>query len=196
MTPQPKTYYSPEEYLELERQALYKSEYFNGEIFAMSGASRHHVVIVTNLVREFSNQLKKTPCQVYSTDLRVKVSPTGLYTYPDVIVLCDKPRFDDKQEDTLLNPAVIIEVLSESTKNYDRGEKFEHYRTLPSFTEYLLISQDKCHIEHFVKQADNSWLFRETNCLEDTVQLKSVPAELVLKEVYDKVEWLSATVQS
>ncbi len=132
MPSQLKARLTPEEYLAIERKATYKSEYVNGEMFAMSGASPHHVLIVTNVVAELRQQLKQRPCTVYSTDLRVKVRPTGLYTYPDVIVVCGQPQFDDEQQDTLLNPTVIVEVLSESTKDYDRGGKFEHYRGLMS----------------------------------------------------------------
>lgn len=190
MTSQAKVHITPEEYLAIERQATYKSEYFNGEMFAMSGASPRHVLIVTNVVAELHQQLKQRPCTVYSTDLRVKVNPTGLYTYPDVIVVCDQPQFNDEQKDTLLNPTLIVEVLSESTKDYDRGEKFEHYRTLTSLAEYVLIAQDKPHFEHFVRQPDNRWLLAETNRLEDTIHLPSIACDLALAEVYDKVETL------
>ena len=188
MSLQPKTYLTPEEYLALERKAEYKSEYLAGEMFAMSGASPRHVLIVTNVVAELRGQLKQRPCTVYSSDLRVKVSPTGLYSYPDVVVVCDQPQFADEQRDTLLNPTLIVEVLSESTKDYDRGEKFEHYRTLPSLREYILIAQDKYHVEHFVRQPDNRWLLSETNLLEDTIHLSSIACDLALAEVYDKVE--------
>src|ERR1044072_9754283 len=133
MASHPKNYFTPEEYLEMERKADCKNEYFNGEIFAMGGASPRHVLIVTNVVSELRTQLKNRPCTVYSTDLRVRVSATGLYTYPDVIVVCGEPRFADDHRDTLLNPTLIVEVLSNSTKDYDRGDKFEQYRALESF---------------------------------------------------------------
>ena len=183
---------TPAEYLAIERKAPYKSEYVNGEMFAMSGASPSHVLIVTNVVAELRQQLKQRPCTVYSTDLRVKVRPTGLYTYPDVIVVCGQPQFDDEQQDTLLNPTVIVEVLSESTKDYDRGGKFEHYRSLTSLTEYILIAQDKPHVEHFVRQPDNRWLLAETNRLDDTIHLPSIACHLELAEVYDKVDILAS----
>jgi Uma2 family endonuclease len=182
--------FTPEEYLALERKAERKSEYFNGEIFAMSGASPQHVLIVTNVVAELRGQLKTRPCTVYSTDLRLKVSATGLYTYPDVIVVCGEPQFDDDHKDTLLNPTLIVEVLSESIKDYDRGAKFEQYRKIESFVEYVLIAQDKRHVEHFVRQAGNRWLLSETNRLEDTLELTSIACNLMLTEVYDKVELL------
>jgi len=191
MASHPKTRYTPEEYLALERSGETKHEYFNGEIFAMSGASKQHVLIVTNLVVELGTQLKRGPSGVYSTDLRVKVAPTGLYTYPDVIVLCEEAQFSDEQKDSLLNPALIIEVLSESTKDYDRGGKFEQYRTIESFVEYLLIAQDRPHVEHYTSQGDGSWVLHETNSLEDTIQLKSVPCSLALSEIYNKIDFSS-----
>jgi Uma2 family endonuclease len=192
MSSQPQAFITPEEYLARERQAEQKSEYFNGEIFAMSGASPRHVLIVTNVVAELRGQLKQRPCTVYSTDLRVKVSATGLYTYPDVVVVCDTPQFDAEHKDTLLNPTLIVEVLSDSTEGYDRGGKFEQYRTLPSFVEYVLIAQDKHHVEHFVRQADNRWILSETNRLEDTITLTSIDCTLALQEVYDKIDLLSS----
>ncbi|HLG18114.1 MAG TPA: Uma2 family endonuclease [Blastocatellia bacterium] len=189
MVSQPKRRYTEEEYLALERSSEAKHEYFNGEIFAMGGASRQHVLIVTNVVGELHLQLKRGPCRVFSTDLRVKVDPAGLYTYPDVVVLCDAARFSDEQEDTLLNPALIIEVLSESTKDYDRGGKFEQYRAIDSFVEYLLVAQDRPHVEHYVRQPDRSWTLYETNNLEDIVQLTSVRCSLRPADIYDKIEF-------
>ncbi len=189
MASQPNTFYTPEEYLALERSCETKHEYYNGEIFAMGGASKQHVLIVTNLVVELGSKLKEGPCTVYSADLRVQVAPTGLYTYPDVIVLCDEPRFSDEQQDTLLNPALIIEVLSESTKDYDRGGKFEQYRTIESFVEYLLIAQDRPQVEHHTRQPDGSWILFETNSLEDTIQLRSVPCSLRVADIYAKIDF-------
>lgn len=189
MASQPKTFYTAEEYLTLERSCETKHEYYNGEIFAMGGASKQHVLIVTNVVVELGSKLKDGPCTVYSTDLRVQVAPTGLYTYPDVIVLCDQPRFSDEQEDTLLNPALIIEVLSESTKDYDRGGKFEQYRTIESFVEYLLIAQDRPHVEHHTRQPDETWILHETNSLEATIQLKSVRCSLRIADIYAKIDF-------
>lgn len=190
MTAQQKAYFTPEQYLELERKSDYKSEYFNGEIFAMASASLRHTLIVTNVVAELRTQLKKWPCTVHSTDLRVRVSPTGLYTYPDVVIVCNTPTFADDKNDTLANPTLIVEVLSKSTKDYDRGEKFEQYRTIESFKEYVLISQDKHHVEHYVRQAGNTWLLSETNRIEDTIELLSINCNLALSEIYDKVDVL------
>lgn len=181
-------YITPKEYLALERQAEYKSEYFDGEIFAMSGASPNHNQITANVLAEIHAQFKKRPCRVYVNDMRVKVSPTGLYTYPDIVALCDKPRFDETQKDTLLNPTVLIEVLSDSTANYDRGIKFKHYRTLDSLEEYLLISQDEYHLEHYVRQANNQWLLSEISDLQEVIELPSINCRLAITDIYDKVE--------
>jgi Uma2 family endonuclease len=188
MSLQLEPFLTPEEYLAIERKAEYKSEYFNGEMFAMAGATLNHVLIVTNVVAELRGQLKQQPCTVYSTDLRLQVSSTGLYTYPDVVVVCGPPQFTDADRDMVLNPTLIVEVLSESPKDYDRGEKFEHYRSLASFKEYVLIAQDRCHVEHFVRQADNRWILSETNNIGDVLVLSSIDCKLVLTEVYDKVE--------
>ena len=191
MSLQPQTRFTPEEYLAQERQALYKSEYLNGEIFAMSGASREHNLICVNVSSILHAQLRQRPCETYAGDMRVKVSPTGLYTYPDVIVVCDEPQFEDAHVDTLLNPTLIMEVLSPSTEDYDRGTKFEHYRTLPSLQEYLLISQDKIHIVHYVKQEDATWVLSETARPEDHVQLPSISCDLSVADIYAKVSLIS-----
>jgi Uma2 family endonuclease len=190
MASQPKTYFTAEEYLELERQSQYRSEYFNGEIFAMGGASPRHVLIVTNVVAELRSQLKKQPSTVFSTDLRVRVSPTGLYTYPDVVVVCGKPLFSDEQKDTLTNPTLIAEALSKSTKDYDRGDKFEQYRALDSVKEYVLIAQDRYHVEHHRRQTDNTWVLSDTNRIEDSMELISIGCHLDMVEIYDKVDSL------
>jgi Uma2 family endonuclease len=189
MSAQAKAVLSPEEYLAIERNAEYKSEYFAGEMFAMAGASEAHILIVTNVVIELGNQLKSRPCRIYSNDMRVKVSQTGLYTYPDVVVVCGKTMFDDDYKDILLNPTLIVEVLSESTEGYDRGRKFEHYRHIESFSEYLLIAQDQYRVEQFVKQNSHQWLFSEATELEESITLTSINCKLVLKDIYDKVEF-------
>ena len=188
MPSQAKVFYTPEEYLILERQAEYKSEYLNGEIFAMTGASRRHNLVAGNVFASLHNQLRKRPCEIYPSDMRVKVSPTGLYTYPDVVVVCAEPLFDDKQKDTLLNPTVLIEVLSKSTASYDRGEKFAHYRKLDSLTEYLVVAQDKYHVEHYTRQSGNQWLLSETDDIQKTIHLSSIECDLALADIYDKVE--------
>lgn len=182
------TYITIEEYLSLERQTDYKNEYFAGEIFAMSGASEEHNLISGNVFAELHVQLKKRPCKVYNNDMRVKVSPTGLYTYPDIVAVCGQSRFDDKQKDTLLNPTVIIEVLSPSTEDYDRGDKFDkHYRTIDSLQEYVLIAQEKCHIEHRIRQTNDQWLVSKLNHFSDTLELRSIQCSMVLSDIYHKV---------
>lgn len=175
------------DYLALERQAETKSEYLNGYIYAMSGASKEHNTIVFNLARRIGNQLDGKPCRGYVNDMRVKVSPTGLYTYPDVIVVCGEPRFEDEQFDTLLNPKVIIEVLSESTEKYDRGDKFAHYQTLESLTDYLLVAQNQPYIEHFQRQADGAWRYSAAQGLEAEIDIPAIGCVLRLAEVYERV---------
>ena len=179
---------TPEEYLSIERRAEFKSEFFGGEMFTMSGASEPHHLIVINTVSEIRQQLKKQPCKVYAKDMRVKVSPTGLYTYADIVVVCGKAEFDDRHFDTLLNPTLIIEVLSESTETYDRGRKFEHYRTLESLVEYVLITQHRPHIESYRRQPDQQWLLTESDGLDSILRLEAIACDLVLAEIYDKVE--------
>jgi Uma2 family endonuclease len=179
--------YTPEEYLALERKAEHKSEYFAGEIFAMSGASRKHNLITFNLAREIGNQLRGRPCEAYVADMRVKVTPTGLYTYPDVVVVCGEPRFEDSHVDTLLNPTVIFEVLSESTEAYDRGRKFANYRRLASQQEYVLIAQDRVHVEQYRREGDH-WLFTEVRDAEGVLALPTIGCELPVREIYDRVD--------
>lgn len=180
--------YSPQEYLAIERAAQQKHEYFNGEIFALAGASERHSLIVVNLVAAIHVQLKGTNCKVYSNDLRLKVTATGLYAYPDVVALCAEAHFDDEHRDTLLNPDLIIEVISKSTEGYDRGEKFAHYRRIESLSEYLLISQDKYCIEQYVRQPDNQWLMSEVSKLEESIELPSIKCRLLLGDVYDRIQ--------
>ena len=189
MSLQPKPYLSPEDYLALERSAEFKSEYFDGEIFAMVGASESHNLIVINTIRELSIQLKKRPCKVYANDMRVRVSPTGLFTYPDVMVVCGQAQFDDSHLDTLLNPTLIVEVLSDSTEAYDRGRKFEHYRKFESLAEYVLIAQHRPHVESYRRQPDQRWVFAESDDLDSSLPLDAIDCELALAEIYDKVEF-------
>ncbi|MBE2294165.1 MAG: Uma2 family endonuclease [Phycisphaerales bacterium] len=189
MSLQPKPYLTSEDYLALERSADFKSEYLNGEIFAMTSASRAHNTIVLNIGSEIRQQFKDRPCKAYVNDMRVRVDPTGLYTYPDVVVICGKEQFEDRYLDTLLNPTVIIEVLSDSTEAYDRGRKFEHYRKLDSLTEYVLIAQNRIHVESYQRQANHQqWLLTECDALDGVLRLLSIDCELALAEIYDKVD--------
>jgi Uma2 family endonuclease len=184
---QHKPHLTPEQYLAIERQAEIKSEYLDGEMFAMSGASREHNLIVSNLARELGLQLKKGPCEIYVGDQRVRIPATGLYTYPDLVVACGDPQFEDDELDTLLNPTLIIEVLSPSSEAYDRGKKFEHYQMLPSLSEYVLVSQDEPRMEQFLRQDGNRWLLTVATGLEASIALPSIQCELALAEVYLKV---------
>lgn len=193
-----KIYLTPQEYLEMERAADFKSEYSAGEIYAMAGASPRHVMIVTNTAAAFVGRLRSRSCYTYSSDLRLLVSPSGLYTYPDIAVVCGKPLYDDRREDTLLNPSLIVEVLSPSTEAYDRGAKFSQYRKLESLTDYLLISQDRALVEHYVRQPDEDspagqpgsrWLLTAYQGLDNIVVITSLDLRLPASEIYDKVEW-------
>lgn len=189
MAGQPLRFISPTDYLTYERQAETKSEYWAGEIYAMSGASARHNIISLNVGAEFRTQLKsRRSCTVYPSDMRVKVEATGLYTYPDVVVVCGRPQFEDSVRDTLLNPTVLVEVLSNSTERYDRGAKFQHYRQLASLAEYLLIAQNEYRIEHYLRQPDQQWLLTEATDLQRAISLPSIECTLALAEVYDKVE--------
>jgi Uma2 family endonuclease len=187
MSAVPEEFITPQDYLVRERRAETKSEYLNGEMFAMSGASREHNLIAVNAARELSQQLRDRDCEVYQSDMRVKISPTGLYTYPDVTVVCGEPQFEDAELDTLVNPKILIEILSSSTADYDRGGKFAHYRRIESLEEYVLISQDRCLIEHYVRQPHDHWLLSEKTSVTDTLLLSSIGVQMPLSELYLKV---------
>ena len=174
----------------MERKATIKSEYINGQIYAMSGASREHNLITMNISNRLYIQFIERDCEVYTSDMRVKVSPTGAYTYPDVAVVCDAPRFEDTSFDSLLNPTVLVEVLSPSTEAYDRGEKFAHYRQLDSLQEYVLVSQNCVRVEHYLRQGEQ-WLLTELSALDDQLYLASIECELAWREIYAKVKFSS-----
>jgi Uma2 family endonuclease len=188
MATQPKTYLTPEQYLEIERKAEFKSEYYQGEMFAMSGAREGHNLIVWNLAAELHRQLRAKPCRAYINDMRVRVNATGLYTYPDVAAVCGEPQFLDENRDTLLNPSLIVEVLSPSTEAYDRGRKFEHYRSVESVSEYLLVSSERVSAELYTRQPDGRWLLTAAAHMEDSLDLQSVGAQLSLADLYEKVD--------
>jgi Uma2 family endonuclease len=190
-----KSYLTPDEYLALERQSDAKSEYFDGEVYAMSGATRAHNIITTNVTTAFVTQLKRRRCEVYASDMRVKVQTTGLYTYPDVVIVCGKVQLEDQRQDTLLNPTVLVEVLSSSTEDYDRGTKFAHYRTLESLSDYLVIAQAEPLVEHYQRQPDDKWLLTTYTALDAVVAVPSLSCDLLLAEVYDKIEWSEADSQ-
>lgn len=160
----------------------------------MAGASERHNLLTTNLVMSLGSQVRGRSCKVYPSDMRVKIEKTGLYTYPDVVVVCGKAEFEDEEADTLLNPTMIIEVLSKSTENYDRGKKFENYRTLESLQEYVLVAQDAYRLEHYRRQLDQQWLFSELKGLQGTILLPTIACTLAMPDVYDKVEILAETL--
>ncbi len=176
---------SEKEYLVRERAARYKSEYRQGRMVAMTGASRQHNRITVDLTAVLSTQLRDRPCEVFVSDMRVKVRAAGLYTYPDVVALCGPAEFED--EDTLLNPALIVEVLSPSTESYDREEKFAAYRTLDSLREYVLIAQDRMHVERWVRE-DDLWHATAREAPDAVLELTSIGCAVPLREIYRRVE--------
>jgi Uma2 family endonuclease len=188
MSSVPKLRFTPEQYLALERQAEYKSEFLDGEIFAMAGASREHNLIAGNVFASLHGQLRGRPSETYPNDMRIKVTATGLRTYPDVVVVCGEPQFEDENGDTLLNPTLLVEVLSRTTEAYDRGEKFAHYRLLESLVEYVLIAQNRCQVERLTRQPDGQWLLSEARDLGGSIALTSIGSQLALAEVYGRVK--------
>jgi Uma2 family endonuclease len=179
---------SPDEYLAQERLSATKHEYYAGQIFAMAGASLDHARLISNLIATLRSQLAGRDCDVVANDVRIRVEHTTLFTYPDVVVVCDPPVFFDVRQDTILNPLVLIEVLSDSTEAYDRGEKFAHYRTIASLSDYLLVSQSRRRIEHFSRQTDDGWHLQIAERADDAVRLTSLPVVLTLEAVYYRVD--------
>ena len=180
-------YLTPEEYIASERKATLKSEYLSGEIVAMSGASNEHNLITMNTANGLYNQVTGRGCRVYASDMRVGIGAGISYFYPDVTVVCDESHFEDDAFDTLINPQVIVEVLSTSTESYDRGEKFARYRQLESLQEYILISQNQVRVEHYLRQG-KQWVLSEFSALENMSPLVSIEAELSLNQIYRFVE--------
>ncbi len=179
-----------DEWLEIESKAEFKSEFANGRIYAMAGASPEHNQIVANVIVEFGVQLRKRPCIVYPSDLPLRVEKREHGRYPDVTVVCGEPQFyKGKNLSALLNPTVLVEVLSSTTEDFDRDIKMEEYRAIPSLREFLLIAQDRCHVEHYVRQTGHQWLLTDFNSLKNTVVLPSIKCRLQLSAVYDKVKW-------
>jgi len=180
---------SPDEYLKFEREAASRHEYLDGEIYAMAGESLSHSRVCMNLAREVGNNLKGKNCEALSPNMKVRTSSASLFAYPDLTIVCGEPLFHDKKKDVLINPKVIFEVLSPSTAEYDRTTKFQRYRMgNETLTDYILVSQDKFFVEHFVKQADNNWIYRSYGNLSDTVSIENAECELSLSEIYDRVE--------
>jgi Uma2 family endonuclease len=182
-----KSHVSPEEYLAMERKAEFKSEYFDGCIYAMAGASAVHGLLTLDLSTALNSLLRSGPCQVMGPDLRVLVHPSGLYTYPDVVAVCGVPEYMDDEHDTLLNPTLIVEVLSPSTESYDRGSKFAQYRRLPSLREYILVSQNLVVVECFTRQGDQ-WILTILDKRSSVVSLASVGCDISLAEIFRRVD--------
>ena len=186
MASEPKQRLTIQEYLTLERQSETRSDYLAGEMFAMTGASRPHNLICLNIAASLHAQLRTRSCEVYNSDMRVR-TPDDLCTYPDVVAVCGEPQFDDSALDTLLNPPLLIEVLSKTTEVYDRLTKLDHYRTTPSVAEIFLIAQDRPHVEHWLRQGDGLWLLEEVEDLGRTLDLPSIGCRLSLEEIYQRV---------
>jgi len=188
---------TPEEYLEIERAAEFRSEYYDGVMYAMAGTSFAHGTIIWNLGLELGSSLRNSPCRGMSNELRVRVPPERLYLYPDIVIVCGERRFADDQADTLLNPTLIIEVLSKSTEAFDRGEKFTMYRRLASLQEYVLVSQNKAQVEVYRRQPGaDQWLFSEKAGLDASVRFESISCEILLAEIYRDIDFKDLTLQS
>lgn len=186
---QPEIYLTPQEYLEIERGSATRHEYYYGKLYAMAGASRRHNRITANLVARIDAQQQGKNCNVYANDMRVRSEESGSFTYPDVVVTCGKEEFFDREKDTLLNPLIIMEVLSESTAEYDRTTKFRGYRRIESLKEYLLVAQDTMRVEQYVRQTEELWTYRVYEAPDALVRLESAGVELAVAEIYAKVEF-------
>ncbi len=185
--PLPAQALTPEEYLAIERQAEFKSEYLDGETFAMAGATYRHNLLASNVARLLGNALEGRDCVVLPSDMRIKIERSSKYTYPDFSVVCGEILFEDDHEDVLLNPTVIGEILSPSTEAYDRGKKFEHYQTIPSLREYVLVSQDSCRLELYTRRQERIWTYSEFRSTGEVARLASIACELDLAGAYAKV---------
>jgi Uma2 family endonuclease len=183
---------TPQEYLALERLAEFRSEFYGGEMFAMSDASWEHTLITDNIAGEARAQLKGGPCRALTSNVRVKVNASGLYTYPDLVFVCAEPQFEDDVLDTLLNPRALVEVLSDSTEKYERGAKFRHYQRVPSVQEYVLVAQDQPLVERFVRQGDDSWLLTAFSDMAQVFAFATVPVRIELAEIYHDVRFPDA----
>ncbi|MDM8530430.1 Uma2 family endonuclease [Anaerolineales bacterium HSG25] len=181
------THYTPQEYLRLEKQAVTRSEYHQGQIVAMAGATVTHNRINVNLTIELGNLLRDKPCDLFANDIRVQLPREDRYVYPDLVIVCGEPEFDEDDPDTLINPQVIIEVLSNSTANYDRGDKFHAYWTLDSFAEYVLVDQYKMRVEYFRRANEKLWELRVLTKPDDLLELKSLDVVLPLSSIYRRV---------
>jgi len=180
---------TPEEYFAMEESAEYKSEYYYGEIFAMSGASHNHNMIAVNIIAALHGSLRNSECVVYGSDMKVQVDEAVHYTYPDVSVVCGDIEFAQGRDDIIRNPAVIFEILSESTKDYDRGSKFTAYRKIKSLKDYIIVDQYACHAEYFYKDESGRWTLEEFTNSDDRFIIRAIDAELSLNTVYERVKF-------
>ena len=185
----PESGVSYEQYLTSERTATYKSEFYRGELFAMVGGSPQHNSIGVNLVVALRNRLRGTGCRPFNSDQRIRIPANGMATYPDVSIVCGDLQLDDQDRDAITNPVVLFEVLSKSTERYDRGKKFDLYRPLESFKEYILVAQNEAHVERFLRQDDGSWVLNVIKGTDALLPLSSVNCELPLSEIYEDVEF-------
>ena len=188
--PAPKyNFISPEEYLEQERKSLDKHEYYQGEVFAMSGTSLEHVIIARNCMGNLFAKLKGKSCQPFGSDLRMHIPPNTLYTYPDLSIICGKPELTDEHFDTATNPTVLIEILSPSTRNYDMGIKFKLYRDIPTLKEYILIDSENVYVEKHTRQEDNSWLLSEIKNSHELLKIESIQVAVALSDIYEGISF-------
>lgn len=184
-----KSKFTPSEYLAMEEVADYKSEFYAGEIFAMTGGTADHSTVAVNLTIQLGNRLASSPCRVFNSDMRLHIQKSGLYTYPDVMVICGKLKFLERRDDTLVNPLLIIEVLSKSTRDYDRGAKFDFYKGLDSLREYVLAESEAPRVECYRRGVGNQWLIETYDGLDAVARLESLGYDLPLRQVYQKVSW-------
>ncbi len=184
----PKTLISEEDYLEEERKALNKSEYYQGEIFAMAGATKEHNKIVASIILAVGGHLRRKGCFIFSSDQRVHNQENSLYTYPDVTIVCDEEKYLDEEFDTLLNPTVIVEVLSPSTEDYDRGTKFKLYRSIPSLKNYILVNSAEYAAEIYTRIENDEWVLHTTKEKDGFIHISAIDYDLFLKDIYAQVE--------
>jgi Uma2 family endonuclease len=180
---------SPEEYLAFERAGEAKHEFYDGQVFAMAGTSLNHARVAKNILKRVDSQSASTGCEAFSGDIRVKVNAQGFYTYPDIVTVCGAPELEDDVLDTLLNPKVIFEVLSPSTEAYDRGSKFALYQGLDTLTDYILVAQDRCRVEHFEREDAGHWRLSVYDSIEQSLNVRSIGCEIPLSAIFDRVEF-------
>ncbi len=178
-------YITPEQYLESEETSQVKHEYYDGQIYAMAGGTNAHAILCSNTLAVLVNQLFGEPCRAVGSEQRIKIEATGLHVYPDTSVYCEDARFDGTGNTNLLDPTVVIEVLSRSTSAYDRGDKFDHYKRIESLQDYILIEQTRVHVEHFHRLENGDWLVRFFDDLNDTLALASIDCRVILSQIYD-----------